>query len=244
MKTDMLNLIILKFKSMYIFSVFIIIVIVIVFFVFKLEQKNKPYYNIYEIEPKLKNIDKDKNKILKEILEVKYDNENWMDWPEKELYNKENNWKIYPLNVFGKWINNNCIKCPVLTRFLKSIPNLKMALLSKMSGGTILTPHQGWWKLSNYSIRCHYGLIVPPKCFVEVLHDNIWHKKYHKQFEWLIFDDSKMHNAQNLSNEDRMVLLLDVKRPNNIQIGKSEIEDTKELKEIVSSLTELKNSNE
>lgn len=230
----------MKIDIKLIFVIIIIVIVVISIFNNLPNKKDKPYYDINEIEPKLKNIDKLKYDILDEIIVLNNDSDKWMDWPEKTLYNHEHNWKVYPLNVFGTWIENNCKKCQSLTQFLKSIPNLKLAILSKMSGGTILTPHQGWWKLSNYSIRCHYGLIIPENCFVNVLDNNVWNKKYHKQFEWLIFDDSKTHNAENLSDTDRIILLLDVERPTNIQIGKSEVEDTKELTEIVDIARSIK----
>jgi hypothetical protein len=69
-----------------------------------------------------------------------------------------------------------------------------------------------------------------------VLVGNTWYKKYHNKFEWLIFDDSKIHSAENLSDADRIVLIIDVERPRNIAIGKSEIGDTKELLEIVNNI--------
>jgi hypothetical protein len=113
----------------------------------------------------------------------------------------------------------------------------------------------GWGSHSNNVIRCHYGIIVPKLCYVSVtnniippLYDNDNIKKssypnniykmgeeivFHKQFEWLIFDDSKTHYAENMSNEDRIVLIIDVERPKHIKKGVSEIGDTKELMELV-----------
>ena len=57
--------------------------------------------------------------------------------------------------------------------------------------------------------------------------------QYHKQFEWLIFDDAKLHYAENPSNTDRLILMLDVERPDDIEIGKSKIEYSKELNDII-----------
>jgi len=198
---------------------------------------NKCYYKVNEIQPKLNNINNYKNEILNEVTNLNKNDVNWFDWPEN-LYEKNKTWKVFPLNVFGKWSHKNCSKCPNLTNFLQSIPNLKLAILSKMSGGTILTPHQGWANLSNYSLRCHYGLIIPPKCCVKVIENNLCETKFHKQFEWIIFDDSKEHSAENLSDKDRIILLLDIERPKNIQIGLSTVKDTKELKDIVNIFNE------
>ena len=49
--------------------------------------------------------------------------------------------------------------------------------------------------------------------------------KSHKECEWLTFDDSKLHTAFNNSNEDRYILLIDIKRPDFIKIGNSSRED-------------------
>ena len=49
--------------------------------------------------------------------------------------------------------------------------------------------------------------------------------KLHKESEWITFDDSKLHTAFNNSNEDRFILLIDMKRPDFIKIGNSIRED-------------------
>ena len=49
--------------------------------------------------------------------------------------------------------------------------------------------------------------------------------KFHKENEWLTFDDSKLHTAFNNSTEDRYILLIDMKRPDFIKIGCSLRED-------------------
>lgn len=58
----------------------------------------------------------------------------------------------------------------------------------------------------------------------------------------MIFDDSKTHYAHNQSNEDRIVLIVDVARPDNIEIGTSDIGDSKELIEIINYF-KIKNIN-
>jgi aspartyl/asparaginyl beta-hydroxylase (cupin superfamily) len=49
----------------------------------------------------------------------------------------------------------------------------------------------------------------------------------------MCFDDSKTHYAENSSDSDRVVLIVDIIRPNNIQTGKSDVTDSKELLEII-----------
>lgn len=202
-----------------------------------LNKKNKLFYSINEIEPKLNSINKIKKQILEETIQV-YKNNYWNEWPEKELYPKSETygWTIFPFYAFGVWVHSNCELCPTITKFIKSIPGLKLATLSRLGGETKLEEHEGWASHSNYVIRCHYGLIVPDNlCYIYV-RDNITgisEKKYHKKFKWIVFDDSKTHYAHNQSNEDRIVLILDITRPADIEVGKSDIGNSKELLDIV-----------
>ena len=49
--------------------------------------------------------------------------------------------------------------------------------------------------------------------------------KFHQEEYWITFDDSKLHTAFNNSNEERYILLIDMKRPDYIKIGNSLRED-------------------
>lgn len=234
-------------KSIYL-AIFIIVFIMILISNYyllnmpsnNLNKKNKLFYSINEIEPKLNSINKIKKKILEETIQVYKNNlsTGWAEWPEKELYPKaeSDGWTIFPFYAFGIWVHSNCTQCPVITNFIKSIPGLKLATLSRLRGGTKLEEHEGWASHSNYVIRCHYGLIVPDnQCYIYVRDNanNKEKKKYHSKFEWVVFDDSKIHYAHNQSNEDRIVLILDIARPSDIEVGKSDIGDSKELIDII-----------
>lgn len=237
-----------------VFIVIIILSIAIIYFntttnkiSLKVKSKlNNFFYNVDEVNTDLRKIDNYKYKILDETLKIY--NDGWTDWPEKELYHKKGSWKIFPFYAFGTWVNKNCMKCPTIYKFLRKVKGLKMALLSKMSPDMKLKPHKGWASHSNYVVRCHYGLIVPDGCYISVsdlplpekgseidsiVLKNNEIKRYQNKFKWLIFDDSKTHYAENTSNEDRIVLILDVERPSNIEIGKSDVGDSKELIELV-----------
>jgi aspartyl/asparaginyl beta-hydroxylase (cupin superfamily) len=209
----------------------IILFVLIILIVKRLTKKKsiKVFHNT-DIFPELENIHKIHNNIMKEINIVLEDQQNWMNWPEKDLYENNGNWRIFPLYAFGIWVNDNCSKVPILTKFIKSIPNLKLATLSKLSPGMKLKPHRGWGNHSNNVLRAHYGLIVPEnKCYIKV-NDKI---KYHKEKKWIIFDDSEMHMAENKSDKERLVLIIDLERPKNISKGTSSVGDSKELLEIV-----------
>jgi len=240
------------------FSLIIVLILVMILS----RTKDEFFYDVKEINPDLEKIDSIKYEIQKEMLNV-YNKKSWEDWPEKNLYNKNGQWKIFPFYAFDTWVKENCEACPKIYNFLKSIKGLKSAILSKLSPKMKLNPHKGWGRHSNYVIRCHYGLLVPEGCYISVsnrnkpplfkssdfspsgeskgffknmVYDEYDRKeeiRFHKQFKWLCFDDSKTHYAENTSNSDRIVLLLDIERPLNIAVGTSDEGDTKELIEIV-----------
>ena len=198
---------------------------------------NKPitFLNVDNVYPFLKKIHPLRASILQETREILGDVKNWEDWPEKELYDVDatkvgRTWKIFPLYAFGVWANKNCAKMPNLTKFVQSIPHLKLATLSKLSPGMKLNPHRGWGNHSNFVLRCHYGLIVPPNtCYVNVNGE----ARTHQNDQWIVFDDSETHYAENRSHTDRIVLIVDIQRPVTLPKGTSQANDTKELLEIV-----------
>lgn len=184
--------------------------------------------------PQLKKIHPIRKNIILEVHNIIPKND-WVDWPEKELYDIENTeWKIFPLYAFGIWVEDNCKMMPFLTKFIKSIPNVKLVILSKLSAGVKLKPHQGWGTYSNNVLRCHYGLIMDEnKCHISVSDENRKQYQYHKNDHWIIFDDSKTHWTENTSENDRIILIIDIDRPSHIKPGTAEKGDTNELVEII-----------
>lgn len=195
------------------------------------EQLDNFFYEVSDVNTDLLLAGDYKYKMLKNVMNVY--NDEWKDWPEKNLYENNGTWKIFPFYAFGIWAKDNCDKCPEIYKFIKKIKGLKLATLSRLSPGMKLSPHEGWGFHSNHVIRCHYGLIVPENCYISVSDGNREEIRYHNKFEWLIFDDSKTHYAENKSNFDRIVLIIDVERPSWIKTGISKVGDSKELLEIV-----------
>jgi aspartyl/asparaginyl beta-hydroxylase (cupin superfamily) len=206
----------------------IIYLVIILYLANKNTKLNNTFYN-YNIFPQLNKI-KDLHQQI--INELPIAMNTWIPWPETNLYPMTKSWTILPLNVFGIWSETNCKKMPVLAKFLKTIPNLKMALLSKMGPQTKLIPHRGWGFYSNNVLRCHYGLVIPKEpnsCYVSVDEDI----EYHAEGSWLIFDDSKLHFAENASDSERIILIVDIERPKYIKKGDSKVGDTEELQTLV-----------
>jgi tetratricopeptide (TPR) repeat protein len=82
-----------------------------------------------------------------------------------------------------------------------------MALFSKLAPGTRIPPHNG---LMNTRLICHLPLIVPPDCGALRVgnEERAW-----VEGEMLIFDDSIEHEAWNNSDQQRVILLFEIWRP-------------------------------
>lgn len=223
----------------------LVIIILIVYYLWRYyfsKQLNKHFYTEGDINQKFtKDIKHIYPTIKNEIMAMTDMSSNqWHDWPEKWLFKEYNDtkvWKALPLYGFGIWSTQNTKNCPVLANYLKSIPNLRLAMISRMAPGIVLDKHQGWGFYSNHAIRCHFGIDVPENCFVSVTNEKGEEKiKYHENGKWLIFDDSKTHSASNLSNKERIVLIIDIERPKNIEIGKSQFGDKEEFMNVIKEL--------
>ncbi len=82
-------------------------------------------------------------------------------------------------------------------------------MFSILSPGTIIKPHRGAYR---GALRCHLGLSCPTKeegCVLTVSGE---------QHGWedgkcLVWDDTYVHEVQNNTNKDRVILFMDINRP-------------------------------
>ena len=195
--------------------------------------KFKTFYN-QSIFPQLKNVNY--RIILKELTSyIKTNNSNWSNWVEYDLWksNSKSSWTIIPLMAFGIWSKSNIKLFPKTVLELKQIPNLVSAGFSKLGPGTTLKLHKGWANLSNTVLRCHLGLQVPTKCQIFVLGESN-DTMIQSTGKWIIFDDSLYHSAKNLhKTKDRIVLILDILRPEHIPAGISDVKESDELNKFI-----------
>ena len=120
-------------------------------------------------------------------------------------------WNTIVLRSFGKDNTPNMKLCPTLAKILKKDSNITTAIFSILEPGKTLHPHYGPFK---GVLRYHMGIIVPPpssgECYISV--DGIdydW-----KEGQGVLFDESYKHFATNQTDQRRVILFLDVKRPN------------------------------
>lgn len=122
---------------------------------------------------------------------------------------QDDRWKTYFLYGYGYKIDGNCAQCPQTTRAIEAIPGMYTAFFSILSAGKHIPPHRGPY---NGLLRVHLGLIIPEQaaqCRIEVGEE----LRHWQQDRCLVFDDTYKHQVWNDTQEQRVVLFLDVQRP-------------------------------
>lgn len=127
--------------------------------------------------------------------------------------NSYDNWKVYHLIEEGLRNEANLIHCPTVSKVLDSLNicacSLGYAYFSVLSANTTIEPHYG---VTNVKLRIQIPLLNQSninKCYITI--NNI---DYHYEAgKVIIFDDSYLHSVRNDSNQDRVVLLIDIWHP-------------------------------
>ncbi|MBL4594250.1 MAG: aspartyl/asparaginyl beta-hydroxylase domain-containing protein [Flavobacteriales bacterium] len=158
-------------------------------------------YNWYDLIKKNTAIFKKEITTQKEDFFIPYTNSTFANEPQK--------WKFIPLRVWAKKYKSNIAKFPLTEKVLEKIPYLVSAAYSQLDNSSKIKHHTGD---SNVMYRVHIPLVIPtglPDCGFEVLGI---------QKEWVEgepfgFCDAHQHYAWNNTNEKRIVLILDIIRP-------------------------------
>jgi aspartyl/asparaginyl beta-hydroxylase (cupin superfamily) len=131
-----------------------------------------------------------------------------VDPGEKEISRTTaNKWSVFMLDILGHKPEANRSLCPQTARILDGIPNLVQAFFSVLAPGKSIPLHEG--PFYGY-LRYHLALRVPrdnPPCIIVNSHKHVW-----KEGEAVLFDDSWPHEVVNHSQEQRVVLIVDVMR--------------------------------
>lgn len=141
-------------------------------------------------------------KIYEEYLNIK---NNLIPWPtQKHIYN-DDGWETYEIFDFpnGNEVKDN--NCPFTTNLVKNtFPNGQgIVTFSRLKPNTTLIPHHG---LRDGKKRAHMGLDIPEgDCRFQV-EDTIYIWEPGKIFT---FDPGALHSAWNLTNKERVILVLD-----------------------------------
>jgi beta-hydroxylase len=129
--------------------------------------------------------------------------------PDHDKIALDDKWRSFFLWGYGVRIKENCAQCPETAKILENIPGLLTAFYSVMLAGAHVPKHTGPTKAI---LTAHLGLIIPLKrenCHMQVATENlVW-----EEGKVFIFDDMFDHEVWNDTSEDRIILLMHLKRP-------------------------------
>ncbi len=129
--------------------------------------------------------------------------------PDHKRIAGDGRWQSYFMWGYGLKSEANIARCPKTSAVLERIPGLKTALFSILAPGAVIPRHRG---VTKALVVCHLGLQVPQNlraCRLWV-NGKILNWAEGKSF---VFDDTYPHDVRNDTNEERVVLLLQVERP-------------------------------
>jgi aspartyl/asparaginyl beta-hydroxylase (cupin superfamily) len=130
---------------------------------------------------------------------------------ESERIRRSGEWDVAFLYERGRRRDEVCNACPVTTRGIESHSAMRtvggLIYVSRMRPGTHIQAHRG---PTNLRVRCHLGISVPDgDCALRVGEET----RRWPQGECLVFDDYFEHEAWNHTDEDRIVLIVDMWHP-------------------------------
>lgn len=130
-------------------------------------------------------------------------------------------WSALFLCENGKRSEDVIARCPSSWAALQAAPmphiaNSPTAMFSLLRPGARIAPHTG---THNARLICHLPLIVPPGCRFRVGNET----REWTEGKVLIFDDSIEHEAWNDGDEDRVVLIFDIWRPELSEQERAEV---------------------
>jgi len=119
------------------------------------------------------------------------------------------NWRTFILYGFGHKSERSCQQCPETTRILETIPRLQSAWFSILAPRYHIPSHRG---VTKGVVRTHLGLLIPrdrERCRIRV-GDQV---RSWEEGKCLVLDDTFEHEVWNETDEQRVVLIVDVERP-------------------------------
>lgn len=131
--------------------------------------------------------------------------------PESERISRTGDWDVVFFYERGHRHDEVCAACPVTTRGIEGYPAVRtlagLIYVSRMRPSTQIAAHRG---PTNLRVRCHLGIEVPDgDCAIRVGEE----ARRWQTGRCLVFDDFFEHEAWNHTDEDRIVLIVDLWHP-------------------------------
>jgi len=124
--------------------------------------------------------------------------------------NQKSKWRAVILKIYG---NETKLSeyFPITSEIIRKVPKCHLCMFSILEPNKKIQPHYG---ANKAILRYHLGLIVPEKkesCTINV--NNI--TKFWEEGKDIFFDDTYLHSVHNNTEEQRVVLFLDVQKDFN-----------------------------
>lgn len=125
------------------------------------------------------------------------------------MVEKPESWKVRALLIWGVKMYQFQKEFPLTMRLMNNIPGVVNICFNVLEPQSKIVPHFGD---TNAVIRCHLGLKIPaglPSCGLKVKNiESPW-----EEGKVIGFMDAYTHEAWNMTNEKRIILLFDLMRP-------------------------------
>jgi len=147
--------------------------------------------------------------------EIKYELQQYLENHQPKAYfsqgmvTKKASYKTFSLRWWDIEFFKTQAHFPVTTKLLKKYPEVTTLSFNFLESQSNILPHCGD---TNAIYRCHYGIEVPdslPNCGFRVKSEN----RSWKEGKWFAFMDAYEHEAFNLTDKTRMIILMDILRP-------------------------------
>lgn len=129
--------------------------------------------------------------------------------PGHERIVDEDDWRSFFFWGYGYPVKENLARCPDTARALAKIPGLISAIYSIVPPGAHIKRHRG---VNKAIMTLHLGLRVPKdaeRCWIEA--ENM--RDHWREGEAFVLDDTFPHEVRNETDETRVILLVQFRRP-------------------------------
>lgn len=176
--------------------------------------KTPAYLDLNEFFPEHVDLENSWKEIREEILSVansskKIPKFHEVDDGQEYISNNDGlDWSLLNLKAYDMWHKENCSLCPKTFSLLKKMKSVTGAQFSILAPGKHIPPHHGPYK---GILRYQIALAVPKSKECKLFVDG-------KPYFWeegksVLFDDTYVHEVINKTEERRVALLMDIKRP-------------------------------
>ena len=119
-------------------------------------------------------------------------------------------WRRFYFHWYGDFLPSAREQCPKTVELLKQCPSVHAAMFTLLAPGSRLPMHRDPFA---GSLRYHLGLITPNSDQCRIFVDG--QQYYWRDGEAVLFDETYIHTAENLTDQTRIILFCDVQRPLN-----------------------------